>query len=131
MEADEPPLIIIHGTRDPVVPFTEAEKLRDRAVEVELPHVFHPLEGIGHAPRMPVELMAVVAPFFYEQMWPAGTELSPTPSPTDMPTATATRPATETREPTPAVTSPATSTPTMEETVTPTWRVYLPSAQRE
>lgn len=131
MEAGEPPLIIIHGTEDRVVPFSEAEKLRDQAMAVGLPHLFHPLAGQGHAPYMPVELMAVVAPFFYEQLWPAGALPSPTPSLTDTPTATATPAATETRVPTPVATLPATSTPIVEPTAIPTWRVYLPVAWRE
>jgi len=126
MEAGEPPLIIIHGTADTVVPFSEAEKLRDRAVEVGLPHVFHPLQGKGHAPYMPVELMAVVAPFFYEQMWPTGVVPSPTPSATNTATATATA----TGVP-PSATPLPTVAPTVEATVPPVWRVYLPWGWRE
>ncbi|MEO8084669.1 MAG: alpha/beta hydrolase, partial [Ardenticatenales bacterium] len=72
LEAGEPPLEIVHGTADTVVPFTEATKLRDRAEAVGVPYVFHPLEGKGHAPYMPVELMTTLAPFFYAQLWPAG-----------------------------------------------------------
>lgn len=40
MQAGEPPLIIIHGTADNIVPFTEAEKLRDRARAVDIAHAF-------------------------------------------------------------------------------------------
>jgi endonuclease/exonuclease/phosphatase family metal-dependent hydrolase/dienelactone hydrolase len=50
IEADEAPLLIIHGTEDTVVPFSAAEALRARAEEIGLPHVFLPLEGEGHSP---------------------------------------------------------------------------------
>jgi acetyl esterase/lipase len=127
MEAGEPPLVIIHGTEDRIVPFSEAEKLRDRAEVVGLPHLYHPLEGQGHAPYMPVELMAVAAPFFYQQLWPGGAVPTATPAPTDTPTAT---PA-PTETPTAVVTAPPTSTPIVEPTTPPTWRVYLPMTWRE
>lgn len=69
--AGDPPLAIVHGTADNVVPFAEATKLRDRATAVEVPFLYHPLEGKGHAPYMPVELMTTIAPFLYAQLWPA------------------------------------------------------------
>ena len=47
MEEGEPPLIIIHGTQDNIVPFSEAEKLRDRAEAVNIPYDWQPLEGRG------------------------------------------------------------------------------------
>ncbi|MEO8084968.1 MAG: alpha/beta hydrolase [Ardenticatenales bacterium] len=77
LEAGAPPLAIVHGTADNVVPFTEATKLRDRAEAVGVPYVFHPLEGKGHAPYMPVELMTMVAPFLYAQLWPVGAPRMP------------------------------------------------------
>lgn len=50
LEAGEPPLMIVHGTEDSVVPFASAEALRERAEAIGLPHVYMPLEGEGHAP---------------------------------------------------------------------------------
>ena len=111
MAAGEPPLVIIHGTADSLVPFSEAEKLRDRATEVGIPILFHPLTGQGHAPYMPVELMAVAAPFLFAQLWSAAPTPSPSPPPTDLPTATATTPPTETPVPTTVTPAPATTTP--------------------
>jgi acetyl esterase/lipase len=136
MAAGEPPLVIIHGTADRLVPFSEAEKLRDRAIETGIPQLFHPLTGQGHAPYMPVELMTVAAPFLFEQLWADAPELSPTlPPPTDLPTATATRPPTETAGPRTATPAPATTTPVP--TLAPTaaappdaGRAYLPVLSR-
>ncbi len=135
MEAGEPPLVIIHGTQDNVVLFSEAEKLRDRAQVVGLPHLFHPLQGQAHAPYMPVELMAVAAPFLYAQLWPASAAPSPTAIPTDVPTAIPTL--TRTPEPTstlqtpPSATSPPTPSPAPEATDAPVWGVYLPLTERD
>ncbi|MCC7021162.1 MAG: alpha/beta hydrolase [Ardenticatenales bacterium] len=98
LEAGEPPLAIVHGTADNIVAFSEATKLRDRAEAVGVPFAYHPLEGKGHAPYMPVELMATLAPFFVEQLWPDGAEPTATtqvPSATHVPTATRTASATE------------------------------------
>ena len=83
LEAGEPPLAIVHGTADNIVPFGEATKLRDRAEAVGVPFAYHPLEGKGHAPYMPIELMTTLAPFFAEQLWPAGVERMPDLAATD------------------------------------------------
>ena len=48
IEADEAPLIMIHGTADPTVPFSLAEAIEDQALSVGLIHEFYPLEGVGH-----------------------------------------------------------------------------------
>ncbi len=106
MAAGEPPLIIIHGTADTVVPYSEAQKLRARAEAVDIPYAFHPLQGEGHAPYKPAELMVLVADFAYGQLWPGGA--APTPA---NPTATAPPTATATAEP-PATASPTAAPPT-------------------
>lgn len=108
MTAGEPPLIIIHGTADTVVPYTEAEKLRDRAKAVGIPYAFNPLAGKGHAPYMPAELMVLVAAFAYGQLWPEGAAPTvATPTATTPPTATATAEPSATASPT---TAPPTAT---------------------
>ena len=48
IEADEAPLIMIHGTADPTVSFSLAEAIEARALSVGLTHEFYPLEGVGH-----------------------------------------------------------------------------------
>ncbi len=50
MERGEAPLIIIHGTLDPVVPFVLALQLAARAQAVGVPYELHPLAGTGHSP---------------------------------------------------------------------------------
>ncbi|MEO8085103.1 MAG: alpha/beta hydrolase, partial [Ardenticatenales bacterium] len=77
LDAGEPPLAIVHGTADDVVPYTEATNLRDRAEAQGVPYVFLPLEGKGHAPYMPIELMTTLAPFFYERLWPKAVDAPP------------------------------------------------------
>ena len=48
IEADEAPLIMIHGTADPTVSFSLAEAIEAQALSVDLIHEFYPLEGVGH-----------------------------------------------------------------------------------
>ena len=48
MEKTDPPFVIIHGTKDPVVPFQGALALDRRAKELGIAHVFYPVEGAGH-----------------------------------------------------------------------------------
>ena len=68
METGEPPLLIIHGTADTVVPYTEAQKLVDRATAVGIPYELHTLEGTGHAAWQYIEdYITWIAPFFYNK----------------------------------------------------------------
>jgi len=48
IEAGDPPLILLHGTADPTVPFSHAEAIVSRAAAVGLPYEFYPLNGVGH-----------------------------------------------------------------------------------
>ena len=48
IDADDPPLIMIHGTADPTVPFSLAEAVEAQALSVGLIHEFYPLAGVGH-----------------------------------------------------------------------------------
>lgn len=139
MAAGEPPLIIIHGTADTVVPYAEAERLRARAQAVGIPHAFHPLEGKGHAPYMPAELMVLVADFAYGQLWPGGVETpAPTAPPPPAPTATAEPPTalpqpsatprpSASPEPTETTQPPTTRPPTATPEGAGAARIYLPS----
>ena len=70
MEAGEAPLIIVHGTADPVVPYQQALDLEQRALTVGLPHELHPVIAAGHAPWMQffgVYIDDVIA-FYYEHL---------------------------------------------------------------
>lgn len=58
IEADDPPLIMIHGTADGVVPFSLAEAIEARALFVGLVHEFYRLDGVGHG--SPQQLGAMI-----------------------------------------------------------------------
>jgi len=69
MNAGGPPLLIIHGTEDAVVPFRLAENLAKRAKEVGILCEFHPLEGEGHAAWGKMkEYVAWIAPFLFRHV---------------------------------------------------------------
>ena len=48
-DSNDPPVMIVHGTQDTTVLFTEAEDLRDRCIDNNIPFEFFPIEGGGHA----------------------------------------------------------------------------------
>ncbi len=47
---NDAPIVIIHGTADPTVLFSDAEKLRDNYITTGVDYKFYPLEGKGHGP---------------------------------------------------------------------------------
>ena len=71
--ADGPPLLIIHGDADVVVPFSFAEALRARAVSVGLAHRLARVTEWGHCPRITEVSEGLTsgeraAEFFYEEL---------------------------------------------------------------
>ncbi len=69
MKTGGPPLLIIHGTLDRMVPYTFAGKLVSRAQEVGVTCEFHPLEGKGHAAWTSMEqYIRWIAPFLYHHV---------------------------------------------------------------
>ena len=48
VDANDAPLMIVHGTADTTVPFTAAEAIRDLCVAAPLEHEFWSLPGINH-----------------------------------------------------------------------------------
>ena len=50
LDSSAPPILIVHGTEDPTVPFTEAETLKAAYDELGIPYGYHPVEGKGHGP---------------------------------------------------------------------------------
>lgn len=58
IDAGDPPLIMIHGTADGVVPFSLAEAIEARALFVGLVHEFYRLDGVGHG--SPQQLGAMI-----------------------------------------------------------------------
>ena len=47
---DEPPMLIIHGTDDKLVPYEQAQELADAMDKVGAPYHFHTVVGGGHNP---------------------------------------------------------------------------------
>lgn len=73
LDAEEPPLFIVHGADDDSVPVAEAYALAQRARRVAIPHEIYVCEGLGHnvpLDRRPagVSLYQRLAEFLYEQM---------------------------------------------------------------
>jgi acetyl esterase/lipase len=48
VSSTSPPILILHGTRDSIVPFSQAEALRDRLRQVGARFVFAPVDGADH-----------------------------------------------------------------------------------
>jgi len=66
MKRGDPPLIIIHGTDDKIVPCSYAERLNTRAKEVGIACEFHPLVGSGHAAWGELDTYITwIVPFLY------------------------------------------------------------------
>lgn len=69
LDAGEPPLCLIHGTNDPVVPYAAAVALHARATLVGVPCVLYPLQGAGHAPwNLGAQFRPVFVTFLYEHL---------------------------------------------------------------
>lgn len=75
IDGDDPPLIMIHGTADPTVPFSLAQDIATRAFSVGLTLEFYPLEGVGHGTPFVldttidgVRLSRRIMNFFYEHL---------------------------------------------------------------
>lgn len=102
LTAGEPPLVIIHGTEDTVVPFQQAVDLKARAEAVGVPFSYHPLAGVGHGSPNVAEHVKWTAEFFYQQLWPDGP---------DLPTATPEPPTPTLEPPTPTPGSPTAPAP--------------------
>ena len=50
VHADEPPMLVIHGTADHLVPFLQSERLVDAMEKAGAPFYFHTVVGAGHNP---------------------------------------------------------------------------------
>ncbi|NLE59726.1 MAG: alpha/beta hydrolase [Planctomycetes bacterium] len=48
VRADGPPVFILHGTRDPIVPVTQARALRDALEGAGQPHEYYEMKDAGH-----------------------------------------------------------------------------------
>ncbi len=61
---DDPPFMLIHGTNDPVVPFSQSEELRDALKKADVEAVLIPVEGAGHGRFMTPEVSRRLTQFF-------------------------------------------------------------------
>jgi len=52
VNGDEPPFLIMHGTKDKTVPFSQSEELRDSLLQHGVDVIFHPVEGAGHGGKL-------------------------------------------------------------------------------
>jgi acetyl esterase/lipase len=50
IDKNDPPMIIIHGTEDKILPFEYAVNLEKQLEASQVRHEFVPLEGAGHTP---------------------------------------------------------------------------------
>ncbi|HEX3871560.1 MAG TPA: alpha/beta hydrolase [Pirellulales bacterium] len=67
VSADDPPFLIVHGTKDPLVPMAQAETLAEALKQAGVPVTFVVMEGGGHGIRGP-EITARVHSFFEKNL---------------------------------------------------------------
>ena len=67
---DDPPFLIMHGTKDPVVPYPQSTILRDALKKVGVPVELVTLEGAGHGDRefMALDIQTKVGAFFEKHL---------------------------------------------------------------
>jgi acetyl esterase/lipase len=56
MHADEPPMLVVHGTSDRLVPYNQAELLVEAMDKAGAPYYFHTVVGGGHNPYFGLNL---------------------------------------------------------------------------
>lgn len=61
VDGSDPPLLIVHGTADTLVPLDQARRLTDVAVRTGLEHVLFEMEGAGHELRGAADDLRVAA----------------------------------------------------------------------
>ncbi|MEM9256343.1 MAG: alpha/beta hydrolase [Pseudomonadota bacterium] len=66
----DPVLMVVHGTADPTVPFSQALALQNWAIAAGLPLDFHPVNGAGHG----VNLFNTTVPETGESLFQRGVE---------------------------------------------------------
>ncbi len=76
--ADDPPIFTAHGTKDPLVPFAQAQELDAALKKAGVPHLLMEMTGAGHGFRS-AELDARIAQFFDLHLRGTKTEIATTP----------------------------------------------------
>lgn len=73
--ADAPPFLIVHGTRDPLVPFNQSQLLHDALRAKRTRSTLITVQGGGHGLGFPAEVQSLVAAFFNHHLLGAPLEL--------------------------------------------------------
>ena len=68
VSADDPPFLIVHGTADPLVPFSQSELLHEALGKAGVPSTLIAVEGGGHGVGFPPEATARVERFFDDHL---------------------------------------------------------------
>lgn len=68
VDADDPPLMIIHGPEDTAIPVVHGRRLRDAAIEVEMPHEYIEPAGLGHNDIFTPETVDAIEAFFRKHL---------------------------------------------------------------
>lgn len=68
IDSNDPPFLIYHGDKDPVVPFCQSELLFSALQNAKVPSQFIPVPGGGHGPGVHVEkYLKMMAEFFQKE----------------------------------------------------------------
>lgn len=65
---DDPPFLIVHGDKDPLVPHNQSELLRDALKKVDVPVRLYTVEGGGHGGFKDPKVDPLVAEFFAKHL---------------------------------------------------------------
>ena len=73
LDVGDPPVVLVHGTADDVVPFSLSEAIVARADSVGVPNSFMPIDGLGHVnvledPVLGPQVFNFVNAFFYDEL---------------------------------------------------------------
>jgi len=61
---DDPPFLIVHGDKDPIVPHNQSELLCDALIRASVTVTFHTVQGGGHGGFKDPQVDPLVAEFF-------------------------------------------------------------------
>jgi acetyl esterase/lipase len=104
MDAGEPPVLIVHGTADLVVPYLFTTNIVNRANAVGIPYELHTLDGASHFvwdEGYGEQIIGWMSDWLFQYLAPPPATPTATPTVTRTATPTATRTATPTITPTP------------------------------
>jgi acetyl esterase/lipase len=65
---DDPPFLIVHGDKDPTVPYNQSELLRDALVKAGVSVAFHTVQGGGHGGFRDPQVDVLVKEFFQKHL---------------------------------------------------------------